>query len=1661
LPFISRRRQVLKGTLMTRTIIQWTVVSCLLCTPAFGQRRVFMTLNGQQGSAPLTGSTTIVMDPGSTVTIMAWLHDTGPAGELNAYQLILPYVVPPQGLASGTMTYVDINPGAPGGNSIFIDTSRPDWVFDDQIVTLPVNYNETPGSGIFGLFYATLQGFFTNPAGAGIRYLAQFQMQASADACGAFVLEFNVTTPPLTSFFNPNGGPFPINEYQPLNLIVRPQNDVCNDAQVAVEGDTPLCTVLSDAQPDVWFQFDPLCNGPVTVSTCNQADYNTSLEVYAGCGICPPVNLVASNDNAAGCAGGTSQLQFTASAAVCYTIRVLGTGSGAGSGILSIDPNSCFIGGVCQASGTINPANGCQICTPTQSATDWSPRPNGTPCTSDGNQCTTDACNGAGTCAHPPLPSGTACASDGVDCTLDQCNGAGTCAHPPAPVGTACVDTDGNPCTIAQCNGAGACANPAPNGAPCPDDGNVCTTNQCNGSGTCVALANGLPCSDGLFCNGSDTCGGGSCALHSGDPCAPGVCNEVSDTCTACDENSDCPDDGNPCTNAVCQFGSCVHVPNSAPCSDGLFCNGADFCSGGSCSVHAGNPCVGGPACANVCSEAGDTCNLPAGTPCAPDANECTLDQCNGAGMCAHPASPPGTPCTPDTNECTLDECDGAAACAHPASPPGTVCTDDGNPCTDDACNGLGTCAHPAGPAGTPCADEGNECTFDECNGLGGCAHPPVPAGAPCDDGLPCTGTGEPGVGFDECDGAGDCSGSLDPSCADTCADAAVAFEGTNLANNTGFGTELQVSCVANSTGDTWFVHVANCDGLMRVTTTGSDFDTVLSAYAACGGPELDCDDDDGPGSASAVVISVQAGQDYFFRVAGFNDAFGNVLLNIRRLDTCFVDGQCYDPGDANPANPCLICDPDEDPSGWAPALRGTACGLSIPSNPQCDSPDSCNGQGVCEPNNKPAGIACGDQSTTECDNADTCNGLGACADNFAAPGTGCGDPADTACDNPDSCDGAGACQDNFELSGMACGNLADTQCDNPDSCDGAGICLDNFEPLDFACGDPADTDCDDPDSCDGAGLCLSHFEAAGVFCGDPADTDCNNPDSCDGTGFCLSNFELPGLACGDPAMTECDNPDSCDAIGNCQPNYQLMGVSCGDPASTPCDNPDACDGAGMCADNFAGLGTPCGSPLNTDCDNPDICDGLGACDPNSEAAGVACGDLSDSDCNHPDSCDGSGSCDENLEAAGTACGDPGSSDCDNPDSCDSLGGCQPNFELGGAPCGSSADGDCDNPDSCDGAGACLDNFEPLGLGCGDPGNTDCDNPDTCDGAGDCQDNLAPTGEPCGDPSDLGCNNPDTCDGTGICVDNMEPGCTACVDFTDCGDADNDGVSDDNCMWYECNAGACSSIARTFADMGGQFGTCPVDGTTDNNDVFHALNCFADQDTDGLPPYPCEPNAPFSINVDAGGQFGNCCPDGVCDGNDAFHALNTFQGFSTCSCPDACPDGPSPASKPRVVASAGLVLRTPRGTIQPGETIQVEVHLEGPLKNLRGYQLHLAAAGGERGRLDLVDINIDGRPGHVFNEQGFLQAYNARTWQMFCGLTTPGLGTAGRTYLATFSLRASADAAGTFTVDLLHDDASRGRTFLFPTEADGKIAIERTIAAKIRVTGEERKQAQR
>jgi hypothetical protein len=335
------------------------------------------------------------------------------------------------------------------------------------------------------------------------------------------------------------------------------------------------------------------------------------------------------------------------------------------------------------------------------------------------------------------------------------------------------------------------------NGEPC-DDGDGCTENDTCQSGLCQ----GQPkkCDDGVACT-TDTCSDdlctfsvtpGSCFIDKvcyadeeqnptnncqrcasslaketwtvlpngstcddGDPCSEGD-SCVSGTCTG--PSSLCPDDGNPCTDEVCEGQGCdsIPVPDGGACDDGDPCTVGDTCQAGNCTTGpegkdsdgdgfydmnciGGNDCNDGskdahPGLVEVCDDGLD--------------NDCdTLKDMEDAD-CSNPL-PQGctyhTDCYPE-RVCAVWNTTGQAVCSDPCA--GDSDCSPGETCTNmPGSANVGFC-QPAIPGGKNIGagcQQGLECATGLCL-AGTCA-------GMCLDqthclGGTCTLTGDPAAGY-------------------------------------------------------------------------------------------------------------------------------------------------------------------------------------------------------------------------------------------------------------------------------------------------------------------------------------------------------------------------------------------------------------------------------------------------------------------------------------------------------------------------------------------------------------------------------------------------------------------------------------------------------------------------------------------------------------------------------------------------------------------------------------------------------------------------------------------------------------------------------------------------------------------------------------------------
>jgi hypothetical protein len=150
-----------------------------------------------------------------------------------------------------------------------------------------------------------------------------------------------------------------------------PVNDDCADAIEIFDGSTAYSTqgATTDGPPlpaecdkgfgldfgaDIWFTYMPSCDGTLTVSTCNQADYDSRLAAYDGG--CAEQVLLACNDDGPGCAGFTSEMLVPVICGQPILLRVGGFDVAEGNGTLTLTCSGSFCscpgeGDCCEAGG--------------------------------------------------------------------------------------------------------------------------------------------------------------------------------------------------------------------------------------------------------------------------------------------------------------------------------------------------------------------------------------------------------------------------------------------------------------------------------------------------------------------------------------------------------------------------------------------------------------------------------------------------------------------------------------------------------------------------------------------------------------------------------------------------------------------------------------------------------------------------------------------------------------------------------------------------------------------------------------------------------------------------------------------------------------------------------------------------------------------------------------------------------------------------------------------------------------------------------------------------------------------------------------------------------------------------------------------------------------
>ncbi len=142
------------------------------------------------------------------------------------------------------------------------------------------------------------------------------------------------------------------------------------------------------------------------------------------------------------------------------------------------------------------------------------------------------------------------------------------------------------------------------------------------------------------------------------------------------------------------------------------------------------------------------------------------------------------------------------------------------------------------------------------------------------------------------------------PTGADNCALAPTVGNGAHAFSNVGAtGTDI-TGCTFNDNLDVWFRYVATCTGNVTANTcAGASFDTGISAWTACGGTEIACNDDF-CGVQSQIIFSATAGTAYWIRIAGFNGQSGTGTLTL----SCTAPEVCTYSIPASGNNSITVC---------------------------------------------------------------------------------------------------------------------------------------------------------------------------------------------------------------------------------------------------------------------------------------------------------------------------------------------------------------------------------------------------------------------------------------------------------------------------------------------------------------------------------------------------------------------------------------------------------------------------------------------------------------------------------------------------------------------------------------------------------------------------------
>ncbi len=626
-----------------------------------------------------------------------------------------------------------------------------------------------------------------------------------------------------------------------------------------------------------------------------------------------------------------------------------------------------------------------------------------------------------------------------------------------------------------------ACAycNPASNatgwslrlpGFACPQDEHTCTLDVCDGAGSCTH-----PIAEGCLIEEACVAERERSPANDCLECIPALSLS---SYSASARGLVCADDSSEMTDDVCDGAAlCVH-----PLKNRCLIDGQIYAGG------AANPENSCQACDPLASFEGWTDRV-AGFPCASDERSCTLDACDGAGLCEHTlyagclidsACVPAGALDPE-NECR--DCNPALATgAYSDRARGLACSDDGLANTLDHCDGAAACVHPLK----------GQCSIDGTVYDAGSANPENPCQS-CDpgsnatawtnrlEGFPCP-SDELACTEDVCDGAGSCEHRLFIGCLiDGACVGAGALDPRNdckaclpsLSTSSHSPRAQGVGCADDGEENTLDV----CDGMARCTHPLAGECSIDGQTWRAGSANPD-----NPCQSCQPASSVTAWTD---RVAGYPCSSDGLSCTLDVCDGagrcehslvngCLINGTCVGERAEAPSNPCTECNPALSTSAWSPMLQGIVCIDDGEEN----TVDVCDGAGLCVHPLKGECVIGGELFLSGAANPDNpCQSCDPSASVSAWTNLVAGFPcaSDGLACTRDVCDGAGAC-----LHTLAESCLIDGACVAAGELSPENDCRACDPRLDAQGYSPrsAGLECSDDglantlDVCDGAGVC-------------------------------------------------------------------------------------------------------------------------------------------------------------------------------------------------------------------------------------------------------------------------------------------------------------------------------------------------------------------------------------------------------------------------------------------------------------------------------------------------------------------------------------------------------------------------------------------------------------